>query len=103
MLNYDSSKQLFVFLSSTVSCSSWTSNLSSKCLNMYQLQGEKKDNVINPKLKTDNDDCSEMIIRITADGEYFLIAGLLLMLPHPIKGGGGGGIQIPVSHRDLAK
>lgn len=54
MLNYDSSKQLFVFLRSTVSCSSWTSNLSSKCLNMYQLQGEKKDNVISPKLKIDD-------------------------------------------------
>lgn len=54
MLNYDSSKQLFVFLRSALSSSSWTSNLSSKCQNMYQLQGEKKDNIINPKVKIDD-------------------------------------------------
>lgn len=61
MLNYDSSKQLSVFLGWTISCSSWTSNLSSECLNMDQLQGERNhDNTINPKLRVcDNEATAE--------------------------------------------
>lgn len=61
---------------------------------MYQLQGEKKDNVINPKLKMDDNHHREMIFWIMVDGGYFFDCWFSPHVSTPYKQGRrGGGIS----------